>query len=69
MAKKYPSAAVLGVDLSPIQPIWVPPNAKFVVDDFEDLWLHPRDHFDYVHVRHVMHSIKDRPLLLSRALR
>lgn len=69
MAEKYPSAAVLGVDLSPIQPTWVPPNIKFVIDDIEDIWLYPRDRFDYVHIRHVVHSIKDRTLLLSRALR
>lgn len=26
MAEKYPMAEVIGTDLSPIQPIWVPPN-------------------------------------------
>ncbi|KAM5345217.1 hypothetical protein ACJ41O_011079 [Fusarium nematophilum] len=26
MGDKYPSAEVLGLDLSPIQPVWVPPN-------------------------------------------
>jgi hypothetical protein len=33
---QYPSASILGIDLSPIQPVWVPPNVKFMVDDFED---------------------------------
>jgi methylase of polypeptide subunit release factors len=26
MADKHPSAEVLGIDLSPLQPEWVPPN-------------------------------------------
>jgi methylase of polypeptide subunit release factors len=26
MADKHPSAEVLGIDLSPLQPKWVPPN-------------------------------------------
>jgi hypothetical protein len=35
MGDEYPSAQVLGIDLSPIQPVWVPPNVKFMVDDAE----------------------------------
>ncbi|KAK1539141.1 methyltransferase [Colletotrichum costaricense] len=35
----YPSAEVTGVDLSPIQPRWVPSNVRFFVDDVEDDWL------------------------------
>lgn len=31
----FESAHVLGVDLSPIQPEWVPPNVRFMVDDIE----------------------------------
>ncbi len=31
----FESANVLGVDLSPIQPEWVPPNVRFMVDDVE----------------------------------
>lgn len=38
MADEYPSAQVLGIDLSPEQPTWVPPNCKFEVDDFELEW-------------------------------
>lgn len=32
---EYPSASVLGIDVSPIQPVWAPPNVKFTVDNFE----------------------------------
>ncbi|KAL1969252.1 hypothetical protein VTN77DRAFT_9444 [Rasamsonia byssochlamydoides] len=32
----FPSAEVIGNDLSPSQPSLVPPNVKFMVDDVED---------------------------------
>lgn len=32
----YPSAEVIGVDLSPIQPSWVPPNVRFEVCEGTD---------------------------------
>ncbi|KAL1870015.1 hypothetical protein VTK73DRAFT_2824 [Phialemonium thermophilum] len=67
MADQFPSATVLGIDLSPIQPEWVPPNVKFMVDDAESQWLHPRNHFDYIHSRHTVMAIKDWPRLLSQA--
>lgn len=38
MADKYPDCQVLGTDLSPVQPSWVPPNCRFDVDDFEQEW-------------------------------
>lgn len=47
---QYPSAEVLGLDLSPIQPQWVPPNVKFMIDDVEDEWLNGSD-WDLIHFR------------------
>jgi hypothetical protein len=38
MADEYPGAQILGIDLSPVQPNWVPPNCKFEVDNFELEW-------------------------------
>ncbi|CZR69130.1 uncharacterized protein PAC_19030 [Phialocephala subalpina] len=64
IANQYPSANVLGIDLSPIQPSWVPPNVRFMVDDVESLWLYPRDHFDYIHSRHMVMAIRDWPKLM-----
>ncbi|XDG07668.1 hypothetical protein ABKA04_007283 [Annulohypoxylon sp. FPYF3050] len=64
MGDTYPSANVLGIDLSPIQPQWVPPNVRFMVDDVESPWLHPKDHFDYIHSRHMIMAIKDWDKLL-----
>jgi SAM-dependent methyltransferase len=34
-AGEHPDAEVLGIDLSPIQPAFIPPNATFVVGDLE----------------------------------
>jgi hypothetical protein len=36
---QFPAANILGVDLSPIQPEWVPPNVRFMVDDVEYVLL------------------------------
>ncbi|KAH7147923.1 S-adenosyl-L-methionine-dependent methyltransferase [Fusarium sp. MPI-SDFR-AT-0072] len=58
IADKFPSASVIGVDLSPIQPSWVPPNLKFLVDDIEDEWMHGGD-FDFVHMRCISPWLKD----------
>lgn len=69
MADKYPSAAVEGLDLSAIQPTYVPPNLKFVIDDIEEEWVYRPDSYDYIHCRHVAQTIKNKPQLLQRALR
>ncbi|KYK60652.1 hypothetical protein DCS_01790 [Drechmeria coniospora] len=68
MGDQFPSAHVLGIDLSPIQPDWLPPNVRFMVDDIESPWLHPRNHFDYIHSRHTVMAIKDWMRLFRRAL-
>ncbi|KAM0403561.1 hypothetical protein ACHAQC_001177 [Fusarium culmorum] len=65
MAEKYPSAEVLGLDLSPIQPSWVPPNVKFMVDDIEDEWLNG-DGFDFVHLRNMIPILKSPVTLLKQ---
>lgn len=68
MGDLYPGSNILGVDLSPIQPEWVPPNVKFTVDDVESSWLRPENHFDYVHARHTVMAIRNWPLLMERVL-
>lgn len=65
----YPSAEVIGTDLSPIQPKWVPPNVKFEVDDAEQTWLFPADHFDLVHTRLMSGGIRDWPLLFRQSFK
>lgn len=56
----FPSATVTGIDLSPIQPTWVPPNVKFLVDDIEDEWVHG-DGFGLVHFRTMASVLKNVP--------
>lgn len=50
-AEALPNSEIIGTDLSPIQPSWVPSNVKFEVDDAEQSWTYPADHFDLVHTR------------------
>lgn len=69
MGDEYPSAEVVGVDLSPIQPSFVPPNVKFYVDDVESPWVDPPESVDYIHARHICMAIKDWPALLKQAYR
>ncbi|KAE9572310.1 hypothetical protein CGMCC3_g11722 [Colletotrichum fructicola] len=38
VADVFPHAQVIGNDLSPIQPEWVPQNCKFEIDDVESAW-------------------------------
>lgn len=68
VADMYPNAQFHGMDLSPIQPDWVPENVLFVVDDIEHEagWTYPENSFDYIHIRHTCHSIKNRAELWSR---
>ncbi|KAF3017869.1 hypothetical protein E8E14_012634 [Neopestalotiopsis sp. 37M] len=63
---KYPSAEVLGIDLSPIQPVWIPPNVKFIIDDCEEEWLNG-DNFDMVHLRFMSPVLKDVPKMCAQS--
>lgn len=66
----YPSAEVFGCDLSPIQPDWVPPNVKFLVDDIEDSWTWPDNHFDLIFSRLLVSgSIIDKKKYFTQAFR
>ncbi|KAF7954589.1 hypothetical protein EAE96_005709 [Botrytis aclada] len=59
-ADEYPQATVLGIDLSPIQPMFTPPNAIFQVDDLEEEWtFEDSDAFDFIHARMMTGSIGD----------
>ncbi|TQB73934.1 hypothetical protein MPDQ_005413 [Monascus purpureus] len=56
---EYPSAQVLGTDLSPIQPTWVPPNVQFEIEDANDEWTYAPNSFDFIHARTLAGSIFD----------
>jgi trans-aconitate methyltransferase len=61
MADKYPSAQVVGIDLSPVQPQFTPPNCEFQIDDFNQDWTWPDDSFDLIHGRLLLASVSDYP--------
>ncbi|KAI1364026.1 S-adenosyl-L-methionine-dependent methyltransferase [Xylaria arbuscula] len=63
-AIQHPESDVLGTDLSPIQPEYVPPNCRFEIDDIDDEWMFSTK-FDYIHGRHMVGSISDFPRLFT----
>ncbi|KAL7267333.1 hypothetical protein RUND412_010085 [Rhizina undulata] len=69
IADQFPSAAVIGVDLSPIQPTWVPPNLVFEVDDVEEAWPYQDNSFDFIHLRFMAGFIYDWPKLYRQAFK
>lgn len=69
-ADDFPASEVSGIDLSPIQPLWVPPNAKFYVDDVESEWVYSdSEAFDFIHARAMGGSIGDWKKLYSQIMR
>ncbi|TVY25620.1 Secondary metabolism regulator LAE1 [Lachnellula hyalina] len=68
MGDKYTSAQITGVDISPIQPVWVPPNVSFEIDDVTRPWLRTKDSIDFIHIRNMVGSIRDWKELFSEAL-
>ncbi|KAK3342731.1 S-adenosyl-L-methionine-dependent methyltransferase [Neurospora tetraspora] len=69
LAENYPDAVITGIDLSPIQPRFVPENVRFYVDDIEDEWVDPENKYDYIHLRFALHTLKDRKSLMQRVMR
>jgi SAM-dependent methyltransferase len=69
MADLYPSAHVLGTDLSPIQPDFIPPNCEFEIDDVTLEWTFPQNHFDFIHLREMFGSVADWDQLFEQAFR
>ncbi|KAF4448378.1 hypothetical protein F53441_8186 [Fusarium austroafricanum] len=61
----HPETDVTGVDLSPIQPAFVPPNVRFVIDDIHEDWTYSEP-FDYIHSRMMNFSIPSWPDYLKK---
>lgn len=51
LGDEFPTADIIGVDLSPIQPTLVPPNVSFFVEDASEDWEDEDGDFDYIHTR------------------
>jgi SAM-dependent methyltransferase len=65
-ADAHPCATVIGTDLSPIQPVWTPPNCSWLIDNAEQEWVYPKK-FDFVHSRMLMMGIHDWPRYWKQA--
>ncbi|RAL65891.1 hypothetical protein DID88_005554 [Monilinia fructigena] len=67
MGDSFPKAEVQATDLSPIQPVSVPENVHFYIDDAsDDDWILPPDHFDYIHTRVLLGCFKDFDSIIKR---
>lgn len=70
MAEKYPQTEIHGVDFSPIQPHWMPENVKFEIDDVENQWTWPENHFDLIYSKTMLvGAIKDFRKYFEQAFR
>lgn len=68
VAEKHPEADVKGIDVAAIQPSWVPPNARFELDDFNTSWV-DENKYDLVHQRELLGSVTDWTKFYERAFR
>ncbi|KAF5025563.1 hypothetical protein F66182_2371 [Fusarium sp. NRRL 66182] len=66
-ADKFPNTFVIGTDLAPMQPGWVPPNLEFQIDDCTQAWTFQPNSLDYVHMRWLIGSIADWTALFKEA--
>ncbi|TEA11438.1 putative methyltransferase tdiE [Colletotrichum sidae] len=64
-ADAFPSSEVIGVDLSPIQAEWTPPNLSFVIDDLEKPWTWVRP-FDFIHCRSMDGCFSDHAKMIRQ---
>ncbi|KAE9986155.1 hypothetical protein EG328_006418 [Venturia inaequalis] len=65
-AAEYPDTEIIGVDLSPSQPDFVPTNCRFEIDDVEEEWTWGQK-FDYIHARMMTASFSDYPKFFRQA--
>ncbi|KJZ69144.1 hypothetical protein HIM_11462 [Hirsutella minnesotensis 3608] len=68
LADQDPSVTIVGLDLSPIQPEFVPPNVQFFVENVETEWSES-ERYDFIHLRDMSGSIKDWPSLFHKIYR
>ena len=72
MGDKYSLYQITGIDQSPIQPNWIPPNVTFEIDDITKPWLNDSSTIDFIHVRSMAGSIRgdqDWQTFLAEAFR
>ena len=67
IAEQYPSASVIGTDLSKIQPDRIQQNVKYEIEDFEDEWPYGCGAFDFNHSRFNITAVSNWPRLFHQA--
>ncbi|KAI0431884.1 S-adenosyl-L-methionine-dependent methyltransferase [Xylaria sp. FL1042] len=65
-ASQYPETEVVGTDLSPIQPHYLPENCRFEIDDAEDEWTYSEP-FSFIHGRALMSCFDDPSRVVKQA--
>lgn len=65
-ADEHPESQVIGIDLSPIQPAFVPPNLTFYVDDLEEKWTYASK-FDFIYARMLTGSLSNWPSFFEQS--
>jgi trans-aconitate methyltransferase len=65
-ADEHPSTKVLGVDLSAIEPSFIPPNLEFEIDDLELDWNFHYS-FDFIYSRAMSGAISDWPRFFEQS--
>jgi hypothetical protein len=68
VADMIPTAIVKGIDVSPIQPAWIPPNLKFEVDDYNKEWI-DINRYDLIHAREILGTVPDWVAFYKKALK
>ncbi|KAI9879128.1 MAG: hypothetical protein M1830_009515 [Pleopsidium flavum] len=68
VADQHPQADVKGIDLSPIQPSWIPPNCRFEIDDYNIEWLDD-EKYDLIHARELLGTISDWPGVIENCFK
>jgi hypothetical protein len=66
VAEQYPSAAVIGIDISKIQPDMVPQNVIFLIDNFNSRAYREVKRYDVIHGRWLDGSVWDWPGLFGK---
>ena len=67
LADENPSTRVLGINLSPIQLVLLPPNLEFQIDDLEEDWTFSYK-FAYIHGRMLFSCFKDPARVIAQAV-
>jgi len=69
MGDQYPNAEIIGTDITPMQPSWVPPNVSFQIEDANLEWTFPDNRFDFIHLRFLGGCITDWNAFYREAFR